>query len=207
MENIKNKDKALSCLAFELNDGYAGSVNLEPIYTAIIQSRLISFDHENFERKQPKSYIIKPYLLKEYNSKWYIVGIFADSDQVRIFGLDRINNLKILAETFEKTDQKRISKLFDSLIGLVYDMDKPTTIDISVTHSQAKYFKKSPLHSSQEIVSETEKEVTFRYYLIPNRELIRLILGYGSQVKVLKPAEFAKQIKKQIKEMASLYKK
>jgi len=58
-----------------------------------------------------------------------------------------------------------------------------------------------------EIVSETEKEVIFRYYLIPNRELQRLILGYSSQVKVLKPKWFAKQIREQIEEMAALYKK
>ena len=207
MESIKNKDKTLSCLIFETNEEYAGSINLEPIYSAIVQSRVISFDHENFERNQTKRHTIKPYLLKEYNSKWYLVGVFTDSDQVRIFGLDRISAIKILDDTFEKTEQDRILKLFDFLIGLVYDMDKPTTVEISVTPGQAKYFKESPLHGTQEIVSETEKEVIFRYYLIPNRELQRLILGYSSQVKVLKPEWFAKQVKEQIKKMAGLYKK
>jgi len=207
MESIKNKDKTLSCLAFETNEEYAGSINLEPIYSAIVQSRIISFDHENFEHNKIKHHTIKPYLLKEYNSKWYVVGVFTDSDQVRIFGLDRISNIKISDKTFEKTDQDRILKLFDFLIGLVYDMDKPTSVEISVTPGQAKYFKKSPLHDTQEIVSETEKEVIFSYYLIPNRELQRLILGYSSQVKVIKPEWFVKQMKEQIEEMAVLYKK
>jgi len=36
-----------------------------------------------------------------------------------------------LDDTFEKTEQDRIVKLFDFLIGLVYDMDKPTTLPLS----------------------------------------------------------------------------
>jgi len=206
-ESIKNKDKTLSCLAFETSEGYAGSMNLEPVYSAIVQSRIISFDHENFERNRIRRHTIKPYLLKEYTAKWYVVGVFTDSNEVRIFGLDRITNIQISDETFEKTEQKRISELFDFLIGLVYDMEKPTTVEISVTPGQAKYFKKSPLHATQKIVSENEKEVIFSYYLVPNRELQRLILGFGSQVKALKPKWFAAQIKEQIKEMRRKYEK
>jgi predicted DNA-binding transcriptional regulator YafY len=206
-ESIKNKEKALSCLLFEASTTDAGSVNLEPIYTAIIQSKVISFDHESFERQQISRYSIRPYLLKEYNAKWYVIGVFGNSDAVRIFGLDRISNVHISDETFEKTEQTRILSLFDFLIGLVYDMEKPATVELFVSPMQAKYFKKTPLHATQEIISETEKGVVFRYYLIPNRELTRLILGYGSQIKVLKPEWFVTQIREQLAEMISLYEK
>jgi predicted DNA-binding transcriptional regulator YafY len=204
---LKNKDKTLSYLSFESTGDYAGSDNLTPIYSAIAQSKIISFDQENYEKNLTSRRTIKPYLLKEYNAKWYVVGVFADSNAVRIFGLDRISRVEISYQSFEKTEQKRISGLFDNLIGLVYDMDKPTTVRLSVTPGQAKYFKNAKLHSSQEIESENEHEVIFSFWLIPNRELQRLILGYGSQLKVLEPKWFAKQIKTQIKEMAELYKK
>jgi predicted DNA-binding transcriptional regulator YafY len=206
-ESLKNKDKALSYLSFESNGDYAGSVNLEPIYSAIFHSKQILFDHENYEKNTITHRVLQPYLLKEYNFKWYVVGVLPDSKDVRIFGLDRINRVEISELTFEKVEQQRISKLFDFLIGLVYDMDKPTTVQLSVTSGQAKYFKNSPLHATQKIVSENEKEVVFSYWLIPNRELQRLILGYSSQVKVIKPEWFAKQISEQINEMAALYKK
>jgi predicted DNA-binding transcriptional regulator YafY len=207
MESIKNKDKTLSCLAFETSEGYAGSVNLEPIYSTIVKSRIISFDHENFERNKITRHTIKPYLLKEYMAKWYVVGVFADSGEVRIFGLDRITNIEISDKTFEKTEQKRISELFDFLIGLVYDIEKPATVEISVTPGQAKYFKKSPLHATQEIIFENKNEVVFSYYLIPNRELQRLLLGFGAQVKVLQPEWFAEQMKLQIEEIRKKYEK
>ncbi|MDR0865424.1 MAG: WYL domain-containing protein [Candidatus Symbiothrix sp.] len=207
MNSLKNSGKALSCLAFESNVAYDWSSNLETIYSAILQSKIIAFDHENYEKNTISKRTIKPYLLKEYDHIWYVVGILADSDKVRTFGLDRINNIEISDQTFKKIEQNRIDKLFYNLIGLVYDKDKPTNIRLSFTPREAKYFKKTPLHPTQEIVSENEKEVVFKYWLIPNRELQRLILGYGAQVKVLKPEWFAKQIEEQIKEMLELYKK
>jgi predicted DNA-binding transcriptional regulator YafY len=205
-ESIKNKEKALDCLLFEAGATDAGSVNLEPIYTAIMQSKSISFDHESFEREQISRYSIQPYLLKEYNAKWYMVGVFAHSNAIRIFGLDRMTHIQISDETFEKTERTRILSLFEFLIGLVYDIEKPTTVDLLVTPMQAKYFKKTPLHATQSIISESEEGVVFRYYLIPNRELQRLILGYGSQIKVLKPEWFVKQLREQMEATMALYK-
>ncbi|GHT52570.1 WYL domain-containing protein [Bacteroidia bacterium] len=204
---LQHKDKTLSCLAFEATGDYVGSSNLEPIYSAIVQSKIITFDHENYEKNTVSRRTLMPYLLKEYNSKWYVVGTIAGSEQVRIFGLDRIRRLEISDQTFEKTEQKRISEVFDYTLGLVFDVDKPTTVVLSATPFQAKYFKNAPLHATQQLVSEDEKEVIFKYWLVPNRELQRLILGYSSQVKVLEPEWFAKQIKGQIGEMAALYKK
>jgi predicted DNA-binding transcriptional regulator YafY len=207
LNSLKNREKSLSYIAFESNSNYAGSTNLEPIYSAIVHSKIITFDHENYEKGTTTHRTLQPYLLKEYNAKWYVVGVLPDSNDVRIFGLDRISKVAISDQTFEKTEQKHISELFDFLIGLVYDIEKPTTVWLSVTPGQAKYFKNSPLHDTQKIVEENEKEVIFSYWLIPNRELQRLILGYSSQVKVLKPEWFAKQIEEQIEEMLALYKR
>jgi predicted DNA-binding transcriptional regulator YafY len=111
------------------------------------------------------------------------------------------------SETFKKTEQARITGLFDHLIGLVYDMGKPTTIRLSASRSLSMYLKNEPLHLSQEVEQETENEVIFSYYLIPNRELQLLILGYASQIKVIYPQWFADQIQEEIKKMSLLYEK
>jgi predicted DNA-binding transcriptional regulator YafY len=56
-----------------------------------------------------------------------------------------------------------------------------------------------PLHSSQKFISETDKTVTYEYYLVDNFELRQHILKYGSLVKVLEPLSLANQIKKELK--------
>jgi predicted DNA-binding transcriptional regulator YafY len=207
LDSIRNKDKTLSCFSFEMNEYYAGSVNLEPVYRAIARSCEISFDHENFDRGEIRRRTLQPYLLKEYANRWYVVGTLADSGEVRTYGLDRISRIEVSDRKFVPAKREHIFRLFAHLIGLVYDMDKPATVRISVTPGQAKYFRKAPLHASQTVESENEREVIFSYWLIPNRELLRLILGYGSQIKVLEPEWFVTQVRERIREMAELYEK
>jgi predicted DNA-binding transcriptional regulator YafY len=56
-------------------------------------------------------------------------------------------------------------------------------------------------------MTENTEEVIFSYFLTPNRELQRLILGYGAQVKVLQPAWFVQQVEDEIKMTLRKYKK
>jgi predicted DNA-binding transcriptional regulator YafY len=86
-------------------------------------------------------------------------------------------------------------------------MKEAETVLLSVTAGQAKYFKNVPLHQSQQLITENTEEVIFSYFLTPNRELQRLILGYGVQVKVLQPAWFSQQVEEEIKMMLRKYKK
>jgi predicted DNA-binding transcriptional regulator YafY len=206
-KSLQEKKKTLPFISFEQNvENCVETRHLETVFNAIHNCKLISFEHENFEKKKTSPHTIKPFLLKEYNNKWYVVGAFADSDSIRIFGLDRIKNLVIEKTKFQAKERNAASHLFDHTIGLVYDMKKAETVLLSVTARQAKYFKNVPLHHSQQIIAENPEDVVFSYFLTPNRELQRLILGYGAQVKVLQPAWFAQQVEDEIKTMLKKYK-
>ncbi|GHT11412.1 WYL domain-containing protein [Bacteroidia bacterium] len=206
---LKTKNKSLELLSFQSND-YEGMQHLATIFSAIQKCQIITIKHYNFEKKKTSQYILKPLLLKEYSDKWYLVAL-NDSDDIRTFGLDRIEKLTVEKTTFKSIDKerKKATEIFDNTIGLMNNNGeiKPATIRLSVTPMQAEYFKRVPLHTTQEIVTETESELIFEYCLVPNRELIRLILGYGAQIKVLSPPKFAQEIKDVIKEMLDKYKK
>jgi predicted DNA-binding transcriptional regulator YafY len=116
-----------------------------------------------------------------------------------------MKDLTIEVDTFKKTAQKKINSLFDNLIGLVYDLDKPTIVKLAVPLTQAKYLKNNPLHASQAIVSETDNEVIFSYWLVPNFELHRLILGYGSRMRVVAPQSLVDSIKNELTAMLAAY--
>jgi predicted DNA-binding transcriptional regulator YafY len=51
-----------------------------------------------------------------------------------------------------------------------------------------------PLHEGQEVVRRNDREVIFRYHLVPSFEFVSRILGWGDQVKVVSPASFRKEI-------------
>lgn len=208
LKSVQEKKKTLPFISFEQNiENSTGTYYLEAVFNAIHHCQLISFEYENFEKKKTSRHVIKPLLLKEYSNKWYVVGAFVDCNSIRIFGLDRIKNLVVEKTKFPAKERNAVTHLFDHTIGLVYDIKKAETVLFSVTAGQAKYFKNVPLHHSQQIMAAHTDEVIFSYFLTPNRELQRLILGYGAQVKVLQPAWFAQQVEGELKMMLKKYKK
>jgi len=206
LQSLQDKENTLMYLSFEnMLENSIDTRHLEIIFTAIKKCEIISFEHENFEKNKISRHSIKPYLLKEYSNKWYVVGAFTDTNCIAVFGLNRIQSPIIEKGRFKSEERERIAALFDNVIGLVYEKAKPEIVKLSVNKEQAKYFKNTLLHYSQELEIENSDYSIFNYYLVPNLELQRLILGYGSQVKVLEPKWFAEQVAQEIKDMLKKY--
>lgn len=205
-ESLRDGAEALNYISFEHQGAMKGIENLKSFLFAVRNSRKIKFDHANFETGKLRTYSMKPYLLKEYQSRWYIVGILDSMSQFRTFGIDRVQNPKVLPEKFKRDENLNPADLFENVVGLIYGSGKPEEVLISSTPFQAKYLKSLPLHKSQTVVKENDKEVVFRLKVVPNFELRQKILMLGDQVKVLEPRWFGKEVKLAIKNSLNKYK-
>jgi predicted DNA-binding transcriptional regulator YafY len=144
--------------------------------------------------------------LKEYQNRWYVVGIIGDSEDFRTFGIDRIEGLKIIPETFKVNPKLNPAEMFERTIGLVYSIGTPQKVVLSFTPTQGRYIKTLPLHASQEILVDNEKECRISLYVIPNYELNQEILKHGNAVKVIEPKWLADEIKGILKDALNNYK-
>jgi predicted DNA-binding transcriptional regulator YafY len=203
-ESLKEGKDAISYISFEGAGNLKGIESLKSLLFAIKNHRRILFTHENFETGKRKSYEMKPYLLKEYQSRWYIVGLIKGIE-FRTFGIDRIENIEIRTETFKPDRNLNPAKLFEDIIGLNYSSDQPEEIILSFTSLQGKYIKALPLHRSQQIIKVIKKEMLVRLMLIPNFELRQKILMMGDSVKVLRPEWLIKEIKVLLKNSLNKY--
>lgn len=173
---------------------------------AIKNKRKITFTHEKFETLTHTKYTIFPYLLREYQSRWYIIGYAISARDFRTFGIDRITDLKIVSEKFKPDPTIEVQKMFENIVGLVYSSNKIEDVVLSFTPIQAKYIKALPIHKSQTIIKETAKEVQIQLTIISNYELTQKILSWGNQVTVLQPAWLVKDIKKILNDTIKGYK-
>lgn len=71
-------------------------------------------------------------------------------------------------------------------INVPYD-DEPQEIILSFDPVQGKYLKSQPLHESQEILLDTEKELRLRITVYVTHDLVMELLSFGDNVKVVKP--------------------
>jgi predicted DNA-binding transcriptional regulator YafY len=204
-ESLLESKDALNYISFDTGGGLKGIENLKPLLEAIKNHRKISFSHINFHTNKMRRYTLKPYLLKEYQNRWYVVGLIGGLDAFRTFGIDRIENLEIKAETFTPQRELNPLEIFSHTIGLVYSESTVQKVILSFTPAQGKYTKTLPLHTSQRIIVDDEDEFRVSIEVVPNYELIQQILKHGDTVNVIEPEWLAMEIKQNLKRTIQKY--
>lgn len=204
-ESLLESKDSLKHISFDTGGGLKGIENLRPLLKAIKDNRKISFTHFNFRTEKSRKYTLKPYLLKEYQNRWYVVGIIGGIGEFRTFGIDRIENLEVKTETFKADKKLNPIEMFNKTIGLVYSESTIQTIVLSFTPTQGKYIKTLPLHPTQKILIDNESECRISLEIIPNYELTQQILKYGVTVKVIEPQWLIDEIKEILKRTLNKY--
>ena len=196
-ESLLNSNKILDYVSFDDSKYFKGIENLKNILIAINQNRKLIFTHENFSANTFKKYEITPLLLKEYENRWYVIGVPEGKEEIRTFGIDRITELTLgRIANLKRSQFKPQLKSFDDIIGLDFNQGKPIDIRLLVDGIHIKYMKSLPLHHSQLIHSENEKGQYFvDFFLTPNYEFTTQILKIGDEAEVIYPNELRTTIK------------
>lgn len=195
--NFEEKSNPLSLIEFETKAITATIPNFKIVLEAIQNNLEISFKHFSFYHLKENNYTLKPYFLKQYQNRWYVVG--ETEKGYRTFGIDRIENITIGTKKFKPKTEEAKEK-FSNVIGLNYVDHKLETIKLSFHISQKPYIVSLPLHhSQQEINHDNGKTFDIALRIHPNFEFRQQILKYGSLVKVLEPKWLADEIKEELR--------
>ena len=195
--NLNANNNLLSFIEFENKATIETIPNFKTILEAIQQQIPITFNHNSFYHLKVEEYILKPYFLKQYQNRWYVVG--ETEKGYRTFGIDRIENITIGTKKFKAKTEEAKDK-FSHVIGLNYMDHKMEKIQLSFHISQKPYIVSLPLHHSQkEINSDNETTFDIELRIHPNFEFRQQILKYGSLVKVVEPKWLSEEIKEELK--------
>lgn len=205
-ENIRQNKNNLEYIHFESQGKLKNLHLLKELMFAIRNNRSISFTHYNFSKETRKSFTVYPYGLKEYQSRWYVVGMVENIDNPLKFGIDRIEELNVHDQTFEKDPHFDMNDLFDDVVGLRTDREKEEIL-LHFTPFQGKYIKTLPLHPSQEVVEEDDQGVTVKLKVRPNFELKQKLMMQCQAVKVIQPQWLAEEMQEIYREALENYKK
>lgn len=188
---------------------FKGLYNMKNVLKGITLKRKLSFIKVNYYLDTRKKYVVTALRLKEYLNRWYVIAVPDGMDEIRTFGLDRIENLEVLSDKARiiKKEKQQLQQFLD-VIGLNYnETNKVCTVVVKAENNQIKYLRSLPLHHSQ-VCKENPKgnwgKVT--YELKPNFEFMTQILKLGSMVIVEKPDWFRDKVANEIYGMNQLYK-
>lgn len=189
----------------EIEDVPSAREFLPLVLEAIKDSVKLCFTYASFARSRQESKIIfQPYFLKRYKQRWYMIGLQEKTDSIRTYALDRVKEMQIEQQKFEKPGSITMEHLFGNIVGVTTSKADIKTVKLKATPTQAKYFRALPLHSSQKEEVHDDYSV-FTYQLQLNYELAHEILSFGDSVKVMEPPELRAMVVTQLESAIRQY--
>lgn len=178
---------------------------LHGIIHAITHHKIIKLKYQKFWESDKSEKTIMPYALKEFKNRWYLLALDYQPSQtssfLKTFGLDRISDIEITSKTFTKKEID-VDGMYKNSFGIINTLgQQPQEVVLKFDSEQANYIKALPLHHSQKIIMENNKETVFKLLLVPTYDFQREILSYGKRVQVLSPESFIQDLKAEVEIM------
>lgn len=162
------------------------------------ESKQVWMRYYTASRDSASERVLDPYLLHIYRgTNPYVIGWCHTRDEVRWFRVDRIRELKLLEQTFERRPdfnaKDHLEMIFQHEVGGV-----PVTVRIWFDAKTAPYIRERRWHPTQVLEEHEGGAVTLQMVVRGLNDVKRWVLGYGRGAIVLDPPELRKLVTDEI---------
>ncbi|MFI3239716.1 MAG: WYL domain-containing protein [Bacteroidales bacterium] len=191
---------------------------LGQLFTAITNKQVLEIEYQPYNAECSKTIRLHPYLLKEYNRRWYLYAAADVDDKLLHFNLDIIGNVKFLPSHPYRMCAEDINEYFDDIVGVTLHKDaRLEKILFWVSDRSKHYVDYKPIHDSQvRYKSAKEQSLKAEYPMLEggfffsvecreNYELIRELCSFGSELLVLSPRNIHDAVFERINRMVTNY--
>ncbi len=167
---------------------------LQDLFECIKAKTVIKLQYQNYYADNPIEKIIHPYLLKQYNQRWFLFGLDKDNRRIDNSPLDRIVSFKPTSQLYIEKEKKQLNTWFENIIGVTKQADsKAEIIRINVNKNRVGYIATKPIHHTQKKIKQNKNgDTVFELKIIINKEFVSTLLSFGKDIIVLKPMTLKK---------------
>src|SRR5574344_1504955 len=194
---------------------------LGELFTAASQKQVIEIHYHKFSDPEQELVVnLHPYLLKEYNRRWYLFAAAEDDEKMLCFGLDRIDKVVPLPSHKYVEYDGDLNERFEDIIGVTLFEDSPVyPIIFWVSDFSKDYVLTKPIHESQKRVNVNKvlslreqypsliNGIFLQINCRDNYELIRELASFGKDLIVLSPSVIQDKVWNRINSMNNDYSK
>lgn len=157
---------------------------LSTIINAIKCKNILYLKYDSYNKGKIPSIELCPFFVKLYDNRWYVYGRNSDNPIMKVYAIDRIEDIALSEKTFDfeptKTDRQNLENSFGYCI---FPDIKPQKILIKATIQASHHLDSLPLHKSQQKIEEGKDFVIYKYYFSPTREFNAILRKWGKQLE------------------------
>ena len=183
----------------------SGHGYLVGVMDAMTENRELRISYRKYSSDQASVYTLRPYAVKEFAKRWYVVAYCVERDALRVYGLDRVKDLEVTDRTFVMPKDFDVNELFATSFGIYLPEGKGKTVRFRAGVAEAEYIRDLPLHASQVEEKSDGEFVTFTIFVCPDRNLVMEFCKYGSRIEVLSPQEVRDAVAAEFAKASRLY--
>jgi len=175
------------------------------IAESILNQRVSTFYYKKLGSEQFEFRQVHPLHLGQVDGGWYLIAHDLDRDALRTFALPRINRFKFGTQHFERPDNFVGSEYLKQSFG-IWNVDGDHSqhlVQVELRDYAARLAQERRWHPTQEIellnAKGTRLEIRFEVGRL--EEVLRWVLSFGRQAKVIGPPELVRMLKAELKAM------
>ena len=206
-------------ISFSSNDYLKGKDYLGTLFALISNKKVVDVEYEPFG-EAPRTIRLYPYLLKQYNDRWYLIGTPLATPEFPYrkdfyvnLPLDRMNGVTAVDGVDYIDCNEYFEERYEDIVGITWLKEEEITeILLAIKNTYIGYVDPKPLHGSQTRLSaDRQVELHDKYgdfgdytfytlTLKPNRELYNTIYRNGEDIILISPSRIREQM---IREMTN----
>ena len=187
-----------------VEDVPSGQKFLTVVMQAMLDNACLEMTYRRYLSTEEECREIRPYAVKEFGKRWYVVAHSEQASALRVYAMDRILALRRNGKSFRMPKRFDVDRLFEGSYGMYLSLDeKPVLVKLRATPREVAYLRDLPLHPSQVLVDETEGIFALR--VVPNPDFVMELCKRGNRLEVLEPQVLRDAVKDELKKALMLY--
>lgn len=183
----------------------SGQQYLVPVMQAMLDNAVLRIQYHRYLSTETDQRDIRPYAVKEFAKRWYIVAYSEQAKALRTYAMDRIAGLERTGASFRMPAGFQVDRLFEDSYGIYLPEGEAVLVKLRTTEREAAYLLDLPLHPSQILLDRGDAYCTFALRVIPNPNFIMEILRHGNRLEVLEPESLRQAVKEELNKASKQY--
>lgn len=192
---------------------------LGQLFSAASNKTTLEITYQPFKLEKEK-FIFYPYVIKQYNSRWFVFGKKQDDNKIQNLAIDRIQSIRPKNRLPFINSEIDFNEYFEDIVGVSFPPESKTEdILLWVSDKSNRYVETKSLHESQRFFkkdSAIDQKLRKQYpslsggnfiklECIVNYELKQLIASMLGEVIVLSPESLRNEMMEKGRKMMEKY--
>ena len=193
-ERVRDLDKKIVAVPEHAKDYEDMGDLLDDVLTALLYQNPATATYAR-PTGEPKTVELHPYTLVTYRQGLYLFALDVEADKVKTYAVDRFLAFdRHRNDRFEVPADYKPEDLTEDNFGII---GGPVhTVELRFDKQVAPYIRERIWHKSQRVHQDPDGSVALTMTVGLGQELTQWLLGFGPDVKVVRPRSLAEEIRK-----------